>query len=401
MRSHYPILSVVAAIVALSVPAILIALPHNPQEQDTTADPASAEITKLRTEVQRLGQTLAEIRERMVKLESVPPPKQSVTVREQLASTAHASRPSPLMEQQQTANSPPAQSSKGIPESQPVARSTVHRDEAPTSSGLVGVAGAASDESIPAKRSRTDPSIMVPYPSDTSEGTHPSPAVATPVTSLPEDRSQLLMPAQPPPRVASRPTLPPPRQVEVVEVPPREEVDQELSASGVGVTTVQTAMAKKKRTSRKLPAGVAKAASNELPLDALPPEFAELEADQLDDWKDHPPFNLTITRPSSGVVHHWEEFVATTNVPGWPVVMVRSETEGDHWWVQQLVARRGNIIAAKVSFGNEDTVAGHQFEVVVLLLESSAETVRFKTARKFEDLPKGVQRSAVYRYVRG
>lgn len=110
---------------------------------------------------------------------------------------------------------------------------------------------------------------------------------------------------------------------------------------------------------------------------------------------------ITISRPEPGnVVGRWENLVAATHEPGWPVVLVRSEVKGDSWWVQQLVTRRGNVIAARVNFGNVETISGHGFELVVLLLDNSAEAVRFRTAREFQSIPPGVRRSKVFRYVR-
>lgn len=112
--------------------------------------------------------------------------------------------------------------------------------------------------------------------------------------------------------------------------------------------------------------------------------------------------DVSVSRPEPGnVVSRWESLIATTLEPGWPVVLVRSEVKGDAWWVQQVVARRGNVIGARVNFGNEESLSGHRFELVVLLLDSSAEAVRFRTAREFKQLPKGTRHSKIFRYVRG
>jgi hypothetical protein len=113
-------------------------------------------------------------------------------------------------------------------------------------------------------------------------------------------------------------------------------------------------------------------------------------------------FDIRVMRPEPGnIVSRYEDMIATTKEFGWPVVLVRSEIEGDSWWVQQIVTRQGNIIAARVNFGNNDTISGHGFEVVVLLLDSSAEAVRFRTAREFKEIPPGVRRSRLLQYVRG
>lgn len=113
-------------------------------------------------------------------------------------------------------------------------------------------------------------------------------------------------------------------------------------------------------------------------------------------------FDIRVMRPEPGnIVSRYEDMIATTKEFGWPVVLVRSEIEGDSWWVQQIVTRQGNMIAARVNFGNNDTISGHGFEVVVLLLDSSAEAVRFRTAREFKEIPPGVRRSRLFQYVRG
>jgi hypothetical protein len=110
---------------------------------------------------------------------------------------------------------------------------------------------------------------------------------------------------------------------------------------------------------------------------------------------------LTVARPRAGsAVDRTVDLVAVTKAPGWPVVLIRSDIEGDCWWVQRVVARRGQYIAARVNFGNEDSLSGDQFQLAFLLLDSQHEAVRFQTARQFKELPEGIRRSQVFRYVR-
>jgi hypothetical protein len=112
--------------------------------------------------------------------------------------------------------------------------------------------------------------------------------------------------------------------------------------------------------------------------------------------------DVRISRPAPGsVVARWEDVIAMTLEPGWPVVLVRSEDKGDSWWVQQTVTRQGNVIGARVNFGNVDTLSAKGFEMVVLLLDNSAQAVRFRTAHEFKAIPPGLRRSPVFRYVRG
>jgi hypothetical protein len=39
--------------------------------------------------------------------------------------------------------------------------------------------------------------------------------------------------------------------------------------------------------------------------------------------------------------------------------------------------------------------------MVILLLDNSAQAVRFRTAHEFKEIPPGLRRSPVFRYVRG
>lgn len=374
MRSHYPMLSVVAALFALAVPTILIAWPFSSQPQVASAGLDAPSESDLQAELRRLGQSLVELRNRIDELE-----------RPQVETNQVASKPL------ESPHPPAPVNARPTP---PPSFTSNH------SPGSVPLSLLSDDDRSSAS------SISIPYPSVASLGTIEIPAAAISVisqrTPLPLANDALLMAAKPSvtdeatptpaatgalfaaPHALSSGTLPPP-PVPPVPVPvddaPRSRVGQQ-----------RTTRRPDPRTTNSRPMGQ--------PSVNMPPEFAGLGPNPLEDWVDQPSFSLSITRPSTGLVRHWEEFVATTSVPGWPVVMVRSETEGDHWWVQQLVARRGNVIAAKVSFGNEETIAGHRFDVVVLLLESSAESVRFRTARKFKELPDGVKRSVVYRYVR-
>jgi len=112
-------------------------------------------------------------------------------------------------------------------------------------------------------------------------------------------------------------------------------------------------------------------------------------------------FRLAIVRPTAGsTVRQTEDLFASTPELGWPVVLVRSEIDGDHWWVQQLVTRRGTGIAARVNFGNTETIPGQVFELLVLMLDTEGEAIRFRTARKFDELPVGIRKSQIFRFTR-
>lgn len=95
-----------------------------------------------------------------------------------------------------------------------------------------------------------------------------------------------------------------------------------------------------------------------------------------------------------------ENVVAVTRAKGWPVAMVRSDIPDDDWWVQQMVGIRGNAFAARVNFGNEHSIPGSVYHMVIMFLDSPDEVRRFRIAKQFEKLPEGVRRSREFTFVR-
>lgn len=95
-----------------------------------------------------------------------------------------------------------------------------------------------------------------------------------------------------------------------------------------------------------------------------------------------------------------ENLVAVTRAPGWPVALVRSDLPDDHWWVQQMVGIRGNAFAARVNFGNETSIAGSVYHLVIVFLDSPDEVRRFRIAKQFKELPEGVRRTREFTFVR-
>ncbi len=95
-----------------------------------------------------------------------------------------------------------------------------------------------------------------------------------------------------------------------------------------------------------------------------------------------------------------ENLVATTNAKGWPIALVRSDIPEDVWWVQQVVGIRGKSFAARVNFGNRDSLSGSAYKLVIVFLDSEEEVRRFRIAKQFEEIPKGVRRSREFTYVR-
>ncbi|MBL8819735.1 MAG: hypothetical protein JNL58_27165 [Planctomyces sp.] len=95
-----------------------------------------------------------------------------------------------------------------------------------------------------------------------------------------------------------------------------------------------------------------------------------------------------------------ENLVGVTRATGWPVALVRSDLPDDVWWVQQIVGIQGNSFAARINFGNEYSVSGTAYTLVVVFLDSQDEVRRFRIAKQFKEIPTGVRRSREFHYIR-
>jgi hypothetical protein len=100
------------------------------------------------------------------------------------------------------------------------------------------------------------------------------------------------------------------------------------------------------------------------------------------------------------VVNRVEDVVAMTGAKGWPVALIKSDLPDDVWWVQHMVGIQGNSFSARVNFGNEHSIAGTQYHLVFVFLDSADEVRRFRIAKQFEEIPKGVRRSREFLYIR-
>jgi hypothetical protein len=107
-----------------------------------------------------------------------------------------------------------------------------------------------------------------------------------------------------------------------------------------------------------------------------------------------------LSHPDGSLVDRVSDMVIQTAAQGWPVVLVRSGLKDETWWAQQSIARRGQQIACRVHFGNQQSVAASHFRLVVLFLDTSEEAVRFRSAREFKEIPKGIRRSKEFRFIR-
>jgi hypothetical protein len=99
-------------------------------------------------------------------------------------------------------------------------------------------------------------------------------------------------------------------------------------------------------------------------------------------------------------VARFENVVAMTNAKGWPIALIRSDLPDDVWWVQQVVGIQGNAFAARVNFGNEYSLSGSEFRMVIVFLDSPDEVRRFRIAKQFKDIPEGTRRSREFHYIR-
>ena len=106
------------------------------------------------------------------------------------------------------------------------------------------------------------------------------------------------------------------------------------------------------------------------------------------------------TPVESALVGRVENVVAMTRAGGWPIALIRSDLPDDVWWVQQVVGIQGNSFAARVNFGNEFTLSGSAFSMVIVFLDSPDEVRRFRIAKQFKDIPEGVRHSREFHYIR-
>lgn len=99
-------------------------------------------------------------------------------------------------------------------------------------------------------------------------------------------------------------------------------------------------------------------------------------------------------------VARMENLIGVTRAQGWPIALVRSDLPDDFWWVQQMVGIRGNSFAARVNFGNEHSISGSVYHLVIVFLDSPEEVRRFRIAKQFKELPEGIRHSREFTFIR-
>ena len=126
-----------------------------------------------------------------------------------------------------------------------------------------------------------------------------------------------------------------------------------------------------------------------------------LDEDPFASEPKNPIVDLIIQQPSERrPVNKVENLIATTQQPGWPIALVRSDIPDDVWWVQQMVGIRNRSFASRVNFGNDNSIPGSVYHLTIVFLDSADEARRFRIAKQFKEIPEGLRRSREFTFVR-
>lgn len=98
-------------------------------------------------------------------------------------------------------------------------------------------------------------------------------------------------------------------------------------------------------------------------------------------------------------VQRVENVMAVTNETGWPIALIRSDLPDSRWWVQQITSITGKTFSARINFGNTESLSGGKYRLVFVFLDTRDEIQRFRIAKQFKEIPKGVRRSREYHHV--
>ena len=86
---------------------------------------------------------------------------------------------------------------------------------------------------------------------------------------------------------------------------------------------------------------------------------------------------------------------------GWPVVLVRDANDKSPWWVQGRAERQdARTYLARAHFGNEKTVPGQRYQIVVLSVADESAAQQFETGTTLEEFPVNVPCSEPIEVVR-
>ena len=126
-----------------------------------------------------------------------------------------------------------------------------------------------------------------------------------------------------------------------------------------------------------------------------------LDEDPFASEPKNPIVDIIIQQPSERrPVNKVENLIATTQQPGWPIALVRSDIPDDVWWVQQMVGIRNRSFASRVNFGNDNSIPGSVYHLTIVFLDSADEARRFRIAKQFKEIPEGLRRSREFTFVR-
>ncbi|MEP3478926.1 MAG: hypothetical protein ABJZ55_06740 [Fuerstiella sp.] len=126
-----------------------------------------------------------------------------------------------------------------------------------------------------------------------------------------------------------------------------------------------------------------------------------LDEDPFASEPKNPVVDILLQQPSERrPVSKVENLIATTQQPGWPIALIRSDLPDDVWWVQQMVGIRNRSFASRVNFGNDNSLPGSVYHLVIVFLDSADEARRFRIAKQFKDLPEGLRRSREFTFIR-
>ena len=134
--------------------------------------------------------------------------------------------------------------------------------------------------------------------------------------------------------------------------------------------------------------------------DAPAAKPAEKKADELVKATTELSARLIHKPKDMDVVGRTCEVAGKLAAPGFPVILIRCDAPGNHWWVQEhpKLDEDGTFkMTARV--GNDKTPEGSAFQLLALILSSSKDAGQYEPGAHFKDLPEGVQHSAMTRII--
>ena len=88
------------------------------------------------------------------------------------------------------------------------------------------------------------------------------------------------------------------------------------------------------------------------------------------------------------------EVAGRVHSPGYPVVLVRADQPGCLWWAQEWPKKTSQrTFKAFAQIGNDDSIDGSRFQLVVLMIPTSEGRELFKPGASFRELPPNLARS--------